>query len=70
MNKLSNGQRRRKDNMIFYFAGTGNSAWVAKQLAHFTDDQACDIVNLKTLSEAQAAKRIGFVFPVYAWRCV
>lgn len=53
--------------MIFYFSGTGNSAWAARQLAHLTGDEACDITKLNDLPNMDNAKRIGFVFPVYAW---
>lgn len=53
--------------MIFYFSGTGNSAWAARQLARLTDDAACDIIGLKERPNMDHAKQIGFVFPVYAW---
>ena len=53
--------------MIFYFSGTGNSAWAARQLARLTGDEACDITDLKKLPDVKRAERIGFVFPVYAW---
>lgn len=53
--------------MIFYFSGTGNSAWAARQLARLTGDTAHDIANLKEPPDVRSAKQIGFVFPVYAW---
>lgn len=53
--------------MIFYFSGTGNSAWVAQQLAHLTEDNTCDITALTQRPDVHTAKQIGFVFPVYAW---
>lgn len=53
--------------MIFYFSGTGNSAWVAQQLAHLTGDQVYDIATLAEIPDMQAARQIGFVFPIYAW---
>ena len=53
--------------MIFYFSGTGNSAWAARQLARLTGDKAYDITNLNQLPNLGSAKQIGFVFPVYAW---
>lgn len=53
--------------MIFYFSGTGNSAWAARQLARLTGDKAYDITNLNQLPDLGSAKQIGFVFPVYAW---
>ena len=53
--------------MIFYFSGTGNSAWVARQLAYLTGDNICDISALTQQPDVKTAKQIGFVFPVYAW---
>ena len=53
--------------MIFYFSGTGNSRWVAEQLAQLTGDESCDITALTEVPEIQNEKQIGFVFPVYAW---
>lgn len=53
--------------MIFYFSGTGNSAWAARQLARLTEDEAYDIANRNELPSLDDAKQIGFVFPVYAW---
>ena len=53
--------------MIFYFSGTGNSAWVARQLSRLTGDQAYDITALTELPDVQGEKQMGFVFPVYAW---
>lgn len=53
--------------MIFYFTGTGNSRWVAENIAKLTEDQICDIVNLKRVPDIQKEKNIGLVFPVYAW---
>lgn len=53
--------------MIFYFSGTGNSAWAARQLARLTRDKACDITTLNQLPNLDSARQIGFVFPIYAW---
>ena len=53
--------------MIFYFSGTGNSAWAARLLARLTGDVAYDITSLKGLPNTDDAKQIGFAFPVYAW---
>ena len=53
--------------MIFYFSGTGNSAWAARQLGRLTQDEVYDITTLSQLPDIQQAKQIGFVFPVYAW---
>lgn len=53
--------------MIFYFSGTGNSAWVARQLAKLTGDVARDITTVKELPDPDSKRQIGFVFPIYAW---
>ena len=31
--------------MIYYFSATGNSRWIAEQLASISDDIALDIIN-------------------------
>ena len=55
--------------MIFYFSGTGNSQWVAQQLA----EALCEIVHPITgkhsnkIYSLQPGERVGFVFPVYSW---
>ena len=53
--------------MIFYFSGTGNSHWVAEQIAALTGDTAYDIVKVNTPGDISKEQQIGFVFPVYAW---
>lgn len=53
--------------MIFYFSGTGNSAWTAWQLANLTGDRAVDIHGLKDIPDLNGEQQIGFVFPIYAW---
>ena len=52
--------------MIYYFSGTGNSKWIAEQLASITDDLALDIMDSST-SRLIDGETIGIVFPVYAW---
>ena len=58
--------------MIFWFSGTGNSRWAARQLARLTADG-------RTLAMAQSladgdcrfylakGEAVGFVFPTYSW---
>ena len=53
--------------MIFYFSGTGNSRWAARQLAARTGDKACDIAALRQPPDLRGESRVGLVFPVYAW---
>ena len=52
--------------MIYYFSGSGNSKWVAEQLAVNTGDSA---VNLIRQNEPQPTdgQIIGIVFPIHAW---
>ncbi|MBA4347805.1 MAG: (4Fe-4S)-binding protein, partial [Clostridiales bacterium] len=57
--------------MIYYFSGTGNSKWVAEELARRTNDEVQSIAALQrdgTVSVyANCGSRIGIVFPIYAW---
>ncbi len=52
--------------MIFYFSGTGNSAWVARTLADLTGDTAYDLISYRQSPDI-TERTVGFVFPVYAW---
>jgi ferredoxin len=58
--------------MIFYFSGTGNSRWVAQEIARQTNDEAVDIAMLRKIGaphyEPAEDETIGFVFPIHAWR--
>lgn len=59
--------------MIFYFSGTGNSRWVAEELARKLKDKAVFIPKAKQEYKLAAGEKIGFVFPIYAWsapKCV
>ena len=57
--------------MIFYFSGTGNSQWIAEELARRTNDVAQNLAPLMkdgaTSVFAGMDQTIGIVFPVYAW---
>src|SRR5574344_266047 len=57
--------------MIYYFSGTGNSQWVAEQLARRTNDTALFIPqvmnNLQKDIVAGPDDVVGVVFPIYAW---
>ena len=52
--------------MIYYFSGTGNSKWVAEQLALRTNDFAINMVEPKTISTLDN-QNLGIVFPIHAW---
>ena len=57
--------------MIVYFSATGNSRWVAQQLAALTGDVLCDIAD--SLKEGRLpvlpddTERVGVVFPIHSW---
>lgn len=53
--------------MIFYFSGTGNSAWAARQLARLTGDEARDMAAAAQIPDIRQYRQVGFVFPIYAW---
>jgi ferredoxin len=57
--------------MIYYFSATGNSAWVAKEIAKETQDDAISIADLnkkgKAPIEVNAGQTLGIVFPVHGW---
>jgi NAD-dependent dihydropyrimidine dehydrogenase PreA subunit/flavodoxin len=57
--------------MIYYFSGTGNSKWIAEELARRTGDAVQSIAQLlndgPVSLNADQNSIIGIVFPVYAW---
>ncbi len=52
--------------MIYYFSGTGNSKWVAEQIASKTNDIAVNMAECSTVPSIDN-QTIGIVFPIYAW---
>ncbi len=56
--------------MIFYFSATGNSKWLAQQLASALSEKLVlmsDISNDDILFQLGKDEKLGFVFPVYSW---
>ena len=58
--------------MIFYFSGTGNTQWAARQIAEATDESLRFIPNelrkdnlSYTMSDDE---RLGFCFPTHGWQ--
>ena len=57
--------------MIFYFSATGNTRWAAQQLSEKTGEH---LIFIPDAMEGQchytlaAGERVGFCFPVHAWR--
>lgn len=58
--------------MIFYFSGTGNTQWVARQLAEATGEKLYyipDELRKGELSYTMATdERLGFCFPTHGWQ--
>jgi len=57
--------------MIFYFSGTGNTLWAARQIAEATGERLVSIAGALghgQTYELQAGERLGFCFPVHGWR--
>jgi ferredoxin/flavodoxin len=59
-------------SMIFYFSGTGNTRWVAKQLAEATGETLYFIPDEMKKSGLQYtledSERLGFCFPTHGWQ--
>lgn len=59
--------------MIYYFSATGNTLWVAEQLAQATGERLCNIAEIiaqdaQRLPLLEPDERLGFCFPVHGWR--
>jgi len=58
--------------MIFYFSGTGNTRWLARELAKSTGERLVSIAQAVVVGEfsysLELDERIGFCFPVHGWR--
>lgn len=58
--------------MILYFSGTGNTGFIASQLAQSTDDRLISIAEAVVKGnydyQLTADERIGFCFPIHGWR--
>lgn len=52
--------------MIYFYSGTGNSKWVAEQLASRTGDVAVNMIG-QTSTPTMDGQPVGLVFPIYAW---
>lgn len=57
--------------MILYFSGTGNSKYVAEQIAKITNDELVSInekIQKNDTDKITVQDRLVFVVPTYAWR--
>ena len=61
-----------KERMIFYFSGTGNTRWVATQIAETIGEALYYIPDLiredRYEFELKEGERIGFCFPTHGWQ--
>lgn len=59
----------RRKIMLFYFTGTGNSLFAARQLADAMNDEMydiCELIKNRNMSfRIPTGEKIGFVFPIY-----
>lgn len=57
--------------MIFYFSGTGNTAWAAETIAQALNDKLVfipDYIDGHFSLAPEPHEAIGFCFPVHGWR--
>jgi len=57
--------------MIFYFSGTGNTRWVARQIADALSESLYNIAEELKGSctyQLQPGERLGFCFPTHGWQ--
>ena len=58
--------------MIFYFSGTGNTRWVAEQIAKAIGEELVFIPDMireeRYKFELSEGERIGFCFPTHGWQ--
>ena len=58
--------------MIFYFTGTGNTGWVARQIAEAIGERLFYIPDLiregQYVFQLKEDERIGFCFPTHGWQ--
>ena len=58
--------------MIFYFSGTGNTRWVAQQIAEAIGEKLLYIPDLIRNEQyeftLQEEERLGFCFPTHGWQ--
>ena len=58
--------------MILYFSGTGNTRWVARQIADAIGEELLYIPDLIRKGQYEyewyVGERIGFCFPTHGWQ--
>lgn len=53
--------------MVFYFSGTGNSEFVARELGKQLNENVVKITDISPGDVEYTGNSLGFVFPVYSW---
>ena len=63
---------KKKKGMIFYFSGTGNTRWVASEIAKAIGEEVLFIPDLMRENRFEftlkAGERLGFCFPTHGWQ--
>lgn len=58
--------------MLFYFSGTGNTKWIAEQIALATGDELTNIADelqhQQFSYQLKDGERLGFCFPTHGWQ--
>ena len=54
--------------MIYYFSGTGNSRFIAQEIAALTNDCVCSMSEKEPIPTDENGAFLGIVFPVYGWQ--
>ena len=54
--------------MIYYFSGTGNSRFIAQEIAALTNDCVCSMSEKEPIPTDENSAFLGIVFPVYGWQ--
>lgn len=56
--------------MIFYFSGTGNTLWAARQLAEATGERLVAMADGAPAAplRLEEDERVGFCFPIHGWQ--
>jgi ferredoxin len=52
---------------LYAYTGTGNSLWIARQLASELQEAAVEFVSCRSIDFEAEADRVGVIFPVHIW---
>lgn len=58
--------------MVFYFTGTGNSLYIAKEISKILNEEIISIPKAREKNEfsyeLQEDETVGFIYPIHGWR--